>query len=180
MNPRSLGLIASIALLAAGCFAPQYPVLKPFNEEYKLIRRALPAMVVQERDISGYSAEGGEAVLYRESSGAIRLIRTETKADMGKAIEEYYFKDSALIMVFTEVHVFNAPKYLTQKRADETGGEAFDPGQTQVRKNRYYFSGGAMVFWLGPDQKPVSTTSARFREAEEEKLGLAKELLGFF
>jgi hypothetical protein len=71
---------------------------------------------------------------------------------MGKRFAEYYYENEELIFAFYQTHHYNLPFYATQERADEYGGEIFDPDKTVITEDRYYFNKGKMIRYNAPQK----------------------------
>lgn len=173
-------LIAVVILLFAGSLSADESAILAIRKEYRNIRQALPSLNKARIELSGYSTEGGVATAYRDSKKNIRLIRAELYWESGKAFEEFYYQDGALIFVFHENHRYNVPFNVTPEVAKDVGGEAFDAKKTTVTEDRYYFESRRMLRWIDENKKEVDATSKEFRESEREILKFSDEVRAMF
>jgi hypothetical protein len=112
------------------------------------------------KDLSGYSAEGGELVAYFHGPTVMKMVATFF-GETGKAVEEYYFWNGQLIFVFQ-----------TDNRYDKPFGKV-------VRKieNRFYFQAGKMIRWLDENGKEVASDSEGYAPKQADYLKMSKEFV---
>jgi hypothetical protein len=173
-------LLAILAALAVSAVAMADSRIADIRSEYQAVRDALPRLRVEQRELSGYSTEGGVAKAYRDAAGAVRLIRVELHFESGKMFEEFYFKSGMLIFAFRQEHHYNVPFNVTPEVAKEFGTESFDPRKTRISENRYYFHNRKMIRWLGEGGKEVPAGNRQFKEREKETLQFLAEVLAKF
>ncbi len=169
-------LIALSQILAGNRFASEDPIILQIRQEYQSIRAALPELTVRSVYFEGYSAEGGEAKAYRDAAGEIRFIRAEFYGESGKAFEEYYYKNGALIFVFRQTHKYNVPFYVTEEQAQEFNIEAFDPKKTRILEDRHYFHDSKMIRWINDEGETVDIKSELFKDKWKQVREFTKEI----
>ena len=169
-------IIISVIFLIFGSFADNEAIIKEIKHNYSLIKSSLHQMKQKTIELQDMSTEGGEAKVYKDCSGHIRLIASELYGESGKVLEEYYFNNDSLLFVYSETHIYNVPMYVDSSMAKESGGEPFDPKKTKVSKQRFYFSANKMIRWIGPDNKHVSPCP-EYADREKEILEFTKKLV---
>ena len=173
---RSAGRL--IALCLAG--VPLQAQVPQIRQEYQLVRRALPSLRVDSTDLGGFSTEGGVAKAYRDSTGDIRLVEVILYGEMGKQIAEYYYRQQVLFFVYTKDLRYNVPFTFTPDVAREMGSEPFDPKKTKVLENRYYFSEGHLLRWIGEYGRQIDVRSEQARDAASDLISFADTLRAKF
>ncbi len=176
---RALTIIPAVVLLfSISVSLANDSTITQIRKEYQAIRSALPILKMESIALFGYSTEGGEAKVYRDAKGNVRLIQVEFFGESGKTFEEYYYQNGSLIFVFNERHDYNVPFYVTPELAKEIGSdEYFDGKKTKITENRYYFNGGKMIRWLNKEKEKVDTKSEVFRETEKQIMDFSNEML---
>jgi len=176
---RALTIIPALVLLFSNSVSlADDSTITQIRKEYQAIQSALPTLKMESLALYGYSTEGGEAKVYRDAKGNVRLIRVELFEEMGKIFEEYYYQNGSLIFVFYERHDYNVPFYVTPEIAKEIGSdESFDGRKTKITEDRYYFNSGKMIRWLNDEKKKVDTKSKEFRETEKQIMDFSNEML---
>ncbi len=159
-------LIISLILFILWSPSDNEAIIKEIKYQYSAIKSALPQMKKDTIELQDMSSEGGEAIVYKDASGHIRLITTELFGEMGKVIEEYYFNNDSLIFVYSEYHKYNAPMYV----------DSFNPKKTNVSKDRFYFSHDKLIRWIGPKNKQVSQ-GGEYADKEKEILEFCDKLV---
>lgn len=112
------------------------------------------------KNLSGYSAEGGELFAYFHGPTVMKIVATFF-GETGRAVEEYYFWNGQLIFVFQ-----------TDNRYDKPFGKV-------VRKieTRFYFKDGKMIRWLDENGKEVAPDSPEFAPKQADYLKISKEFV---
>ena len=112
------------------------------------------------------STEGGKVTLYFDHN-FLKKIDAIYYSETFKTVYEYYFDDQGLVFIFEQHHDYNAP--ITQYEADD-GIPAFNPNESRIDENRYYFCQGKMIEWLDSDKHPVTPNSKRYIDKQNELL----------
>ncbi|WP_020394877.1 hypothetical protein [Thiolinea disciformis] len=180
MKARIFLTIVLLLLAGSGALAADESVISQIRQEYNTIRKKLPLLNKTKTDLSGYSAEGGNATAYKDSNKNIQLIKVELYGESGKLHKEFYYKNRSLIFTFSQNHRYNVPFYITPELAKDAGGIAFDPQKTKITEDRYYFDKGKMIRWIDENKKEVTITSKAFKESEQNTLKFSNELLAIF
>ena len=174
---RLLKLMGVAVILFSASSAVIGPAIAQIKAEYQAIRKALPTYSEESMDLADESTEGGEAKIYRDKQKDIRLIRTNQYGEMGKTIMEFYYQNGSLIFAYRESHQYNVPFYMIPEKAKEVGSESFDPKETKIVENRYYFINGKMIRWLDEAKKQIDTRTTEFKKAETEILNFSNQLI---
>lgn len=111
------------------------------------------------KELSGFSAEGGQMVAYFHGPSIVKIATTYF-GEMGKATEEYYYWEGKLIFVFRTDHQYDKP--LSGKVVQKT-------------ENRFYFKGDKLIRWLDENSKQVAENND-YQEKQNEYLKNSKEL----
>lgn len=114
-------------------------VIKNIREEYKKINSDTNLIVI-EKDLTGLSTEGGVLFSYYDKTGLRKAVLT-FYGEMGKSIDEYYFKDGKLIFLFKQKFYYNQPIYFE---------DGFKVERTE--ENRYYFCNEKLVRWIDAEK----------------------------
>jgi len=137
----------SSALLVGTCPVSAQSPVADIDRDAAFVQRSLKSLKRDSVDLTGYSAEGGIAVIYRDSLRAIRLIHVHLFGEGGQSLQDFTFRSGALILCQEESQTYNVPFTIDDSAAKELGTEAFDPKKTRVEHNRYYFRDGQMIRW---------------------------------
>lgn len=111
------------------------------------------------KELSGFSAEGGELIAYLRGDNVVKLKATHY-GESGRAFEEFYFHEGELIFVSHLVENYNRPlsgKVVSRER------------------NRFYFQNGVLIRWLGQRNKQQPVDSNDFKEKQDEYLESARK-----
>ena len=110
--------------------------------------------------LEGFSAEGGEARVFVENGGVAKIAVSHL-GEMGRSLEDFYFRNGSLIFVFRRSQGYDRPF-----------------GQVQsTEEDRFYFDRGRMVRWRGANQNVVPRGNVEYPEQEENHLRFAERLL---
>lgn len=101
-------LLSLSALLAEGNGAPSKDSIETIRAHYNTINRNLPRYRKVEKELSGYSAEGGSLAAYYDGN-SIRKISALYYGETGKASEDYYYWDNQLIFVYRKDFQYDKP-----------------------------------------------------------------------
>jgi hypothetical protein len=173
-------LVLLSTLLVGVCPVSAQSPVADIDRDAAFVQRSLKALKRDSVDLTGYSAEGGIAVTYRDSTGAIRLIQVHLFGESGQSLQDLTFRSGALILCQEESQTYNVPFTIDDSAAKELGTEAFDPKKTRVEHNRYYFRDGQMIRWQNSKGVLVPSRGPEFRDAAQKLLSFANELLARF
>jgi hypothetical protein len=177
---RMLLSVLSVVLFLGVAVAAEDVRIVEIRNEYARIKAELPKVKMESVELEDYSAEGGVAKAWRDSSGRFIFLRVELYGESGKAFEEYYYRNGSLIFAFKQTYRYNVPFYVTPEDAKEMGGEPFDDKKTKVLEDRYYFHESRMIRWVNEEKKEGDVKSPEFKEAEKELVEFSAEIKGKF
>ncbi len=160
--------IVVLLLLAAVCtFASSYAVsastsadtIDVIRAQYVSINKNVARYKKVKKELSGYSAEGGEMDAYLDNKSVMKIV-AHFYGEMGRADEDYYFWDGQLIFVFRRESTYDRP----------LSGKIIS-----TKENRFYFNKGHMIRWIGENGRPVSDGKSSFKEKQDEYLANARK-----
>jgi len=132
-------------------------IISDIRKEYKNINSDTNLIVI-EKDLTGMSTEGGTLFSYYDKTELKKSVLS-FYGEMGKRVDEYYFKEGRLIFLFKQEFYYNQPIYIE---------EGF--GIAKTEENRYYFYDNKLVRWVDSDKVMRDVSS-------EESKKLASELI---
>ena len=148
----SIVAIVSLCLSSANAIPAQADPIPEIRSHYATINKLLPKFKKVKKELSGFSAEGGELTAYFDGPAVAKIVATYL-GESGRATEEYYFWNGDLIFVFRKESMYDKP--LSGKIVNS-------------KESRFYFSDDRMVRWIDENGKQVSSTSAEFNEKQNE------------
>ncbi len=171
-------LLATI-LVVASCTPVNRTSTDSVDAKRAAIDGALKGMRTQKVDVFGESTEGGEAIAYKDATGAIRMIRMTHYGETGKNVRELYYEQSDLFLAELAHHRYNMPIYFTEEKIKEMGldgAEVFDPSKTRTESYRYYFERGKVTTIIPPNNKPGSRGPHPDHDEAATMIELSKKL----
>jgi len=122
------------------------------RQHYAQINGSVPRYKRVRKELSGFSAEGGELLAYFHGPSIMKMVATYF-GESGKAAEEYYFWDGKLIFVLRTDFRYDKP--LSGKVARKT-------------ENRFYFSNDKLIKWIDEGAKEVASDTTAYRDKQKE------------
>ena len=133
--------------------------IETIRQHYAAINKNVTLYRRVKKDLSGYSAEGGELIAYFHGPTIMKIAATFF-GETGKSTEEYYYWDGKLIFVFRREARYDKP--LSGKIV-------------ATKDNRFYFKDDKMIRWIDENGKEVAAGSTEFPDKEKEYLKSSKE-----
>src|ERR1043166_7674639 len=138
-------VLASFAAVAGSpTSSPQVnDPIESIRQHYANINQNLSRYRRVKKNLSGYSAEGGELIAYFHGPSVMKMVATFF-GETGRTVEEYYYWNGQLIFVFQ-----------TESRYDKPlSGKV-------VRKieSRFYLKDDKLIRWLDENGKEVASDS---------------------
>ncbi len=133
--------------------------IETIRQHYAQINRNSPNYRKVKKNLSGFSAEGGEMIAYFHGPTVMKISATFF-GETGKATEEYYYWDGKLIFVF---------------RTDSRYSKPLSGKVVSTTEDRFYFSGDKMIRWIEQNGKEVAADSAGYGEKQNEYLKTSKQ-----
>lgn len=156
---RTVSIFALLVLTGLSCLAParaqtEDPI-ESIRKQYSTINSKVPTYRKVKKNLTGFSAEGGELVAWFHGPSIMKLTATFL-GEMGRATEEYYFWNGKLIFVF---------------RQDSNYSKPLSGKVVSKKENRYYFANDKLIRWIDENGKQAEPTAA----TESEYLKNSKE-----
>ena len=133
--------------------------IKTIREQYAKINKDASGYKSVKKELSGFSAEGGELVAYFDGPKVMKIVANHF-GEGGKAVEEYYYWDDRLIFVFRKDSIYDKP--MSGKVA-------------RTAENRFYFSNDRLVRWIDENSKQVEPGGSEYLGKEKDYLQSSKE-----
>lgn len=154
-----LGVLVSSEAKAQGAQGPD--PIQTIRQQYAAINRGAVRYKKVQKELLGFSAEGGVLVAYLSGPSIVKISAT-FYGEIGRATDEFYYSNDKLIFVYRK-HLHYSGQ-LTGKVVRTT-------------ENRYYFKDDKLIRWIGEDGKQVSTTAPEFGQAEARLLASSKQFV---
>jgi hypothetical protein len=155
-------LIVLLGVLACYEAKAQSPdPIQTIRQQYAAINRGAARYKKVQKELLGFSAEGGVLVAYLSGPSIVKISAT-FYGEIGRATDEFYYSNDKLIFVYRK-HLHYSGQ-LTGKVVRTT-------------ENRYYFKDDKLIRWIGEDGKQVSTTAPEFGQGEARVLASSKQLV---
>jgi hypothetical protein len=134
--------------------------IQSIRQHYGQINAGVPRYKRVKKNLTGFSAEGGELVAYFHGPTIMKMVATYF-GETGKASEEYYYWDGKLIFVLRRDHRYNKP--LSGKIVS-------------TKEDRFYFSNDKLIKWIDENSKEVAADKTEYQEEQKEFLENSKLL----
>jgi len=134
--------------------------IQSIRQHYAQINSSAAKYKKVKKELSGFSAEGGELVAYFHGPSVMKMVATYF-GESGKASEEYYFWDGKLIFILSTDFRYDKP--LSGKVARKT-------------QNRFYFGNDKLIRWIDENAKEVASDKPEYAEKQKEYLESSKQL----
>jgi hypothetical protein len=145
---------ASVAGQASANNPQEKESISSIRERYAAVNKNLSKYRVVKKELSGFSTEGGELVVYFDGASVVKIAATHL-GETGRSLEEFYYRDGELVFVFYRRETYDAPMSgKVSKRADE----------------RFYFADGRLIRWLDNRGRAVAPGRGEYREAQARYL----------
>jgi len=128
----------------------QYERINNRQRKYRQIRK----------ELSGFSAEGGQLTAYFDGQAIAKIVATYF-GEGGKTTEEFYYSAGKLVFVFRRESRYDRPL----------------SGKVVARKeSRFYFQDDRLIKWIDEDGNSVPPTTNEFSDQEKEYLSTSSTL----
>jgi hypothetical protein len=129
------------------------------RQHYAQINRSAAKYKKVKKDVSGFSAEGGQLVAYFDGPNIMKIAATFF-GETGKTAEAYYYRDGKLIFVLRTDYRYNRP--LSGKVVRTT-------------LDRFYFSNDRLIRWIDESGKQVASDTSEYQEKQKDYLDSSKQ-----
>jgi hypothetical protein len=135
--------------------------IETIRKQYAAINRGARRYKKVKKELSGFSLEGGELIAYFHGSAIVK-IAAKHFGEIGKASEEYYYRNGKLIFVLSKDSRYDMPM----------SGKV-----VSTQENRFYFQNDRMLRWVNEDGKQVAPTTDEFKQKQDEYLESSSKFL---
>src|SRR3954470_13951538 len=132
--------------------------IETIRQHYAQINRNAPNYRKVKKNLSGFSAEGGEMIAYFHGPTVTKIAATY-RGESGKSTEEFYYWDGKLIFVFRTESRYSKP----------LSGKV-----VATSESRFYFANDQLIRWIDESGKQVAAGSASWEEKQKEYLKTSK------
>lgn len=136
---------------AANSSAQTTDAIQSIRQQYAVINKRVARYKKVRKELSGFSAEGGQLTAYFDGPAIVKIAATYY-GETGRAEEEYYYQDGKLIFVY---------------RKDSTYSRPMSGKVIRKSENRFYFRNDQLIKWLDENGKEVSTGPESKKEQDE-------------
>lgn len=154
-------IFGAVASGQAGAQDPDAASLQTIRRQYAAINRNVAKYQKVKKQLTGFSAEGGQLIAYLSGASIVKISAT-FYGEMGRATDEFYYLNDKLIFVFRKQSDYRPP--LSGKIVRTT-------------ENRYYFRDEKLIRWIGEDGKQVSATAPEFTQTKSRLLASSKQFV---
>ncbi|HEV7395082.1 MAG TPA: hypothetical protein VGN86_01120 [Pyrinomonadaceae bacterium] len=157
-GPEASGQRLNISTLVP---AQQPNSIELIRQRYSDINKKVGRYRKVKKELSGFSAEGGELVAFFQGNGVMKLIATYY-GETGRTIEEFYYWEGALIFAFRKQLTYDRP----------LSGKV-----VRTEAQRFYFENNKLIRWVNQEKKEVSSSDGDFVTNETDYLNTSQTLL---
>jgi hypothetical protein len=133
--------------------------IQKIRQHYATINRSTAKYRKVKKELSGFSAEGGQMIAYFDGQNLMK-IDAKFFGESGRAAEEYYFWDGKIIFVLRTDYAYSKP---------------FSGKVVRTEVSRFYFDNDKLIRWLDPAGKQVASTTSEFAEKQKDYLDSSKQ-----
>lgn len=134
--------------------------IQSIRQHYGQINGGVPRYKRVKKNLTGFSAEGGELIAYFHGPTIMKMVATYY-GETGRASEEYYYWDGKLIFVLSRDLRYSKP--LSGKIVS-------------TKEERFYFSNDKLIRWIDENSKQAAADAPEYQEKQKELLDSSKEL----
>lgn len=140
---------------------PQADAIESIRQHYATINQNVARYRRVKKNLSGFSAEGGELNAFFHGPTVMKMVATFF-GETGRTVEEYYFWNGQLIFVLQTENRYDKP--LSGKLIKKI-------------ENRFYFKDDKLIRWLDENGKEVAPDSADYAPKQTDYLKMAKQFV---
>jgi len=160
-SPHSSLVCAANPITQAKRQADSSDPIPAIRQRFTAINRNLKRYKLIKKSLSGFSAEGGELVAYRDGQAIVKIV-ANYYGETGRTVEEYYYADGKLIFAFRKESTYDRP--LSGKIVS-------------TKENRFYFQDLKLIKWINEDGKEVPSTDSEFSSQQKDYLDTSQLFL---
>ncbi len=130
------------------------------RKEYNNINNNINNFSKKTKELSGFSTEGGELDIFTSKSD-VRKITANHYGEMGKRVEEYYYKDGKPFFIYSKTYHYEKPY-----------GDIIE-----TEENKFYLSDNKLIKWIDSNNETVNPENTEFSKAQKEILSDSETFL---
>jgi hypothetical protein len=142
-NPQT---VASVQLIRK-----QYAAINKRARKYRRVNK----------ELSGFSLEGGKLVAYFDGPAIVKIVATYY-GESGRSLEEYYYANEKLIFVFRKEFRYDTPM----------SGKV-----VHTYESRFYFANDRLIEWLNSQGRPAPNGIADYQQKQAEYLETSRKFV---
>ena len=123
------------------------------RNEYSNINNNINNFSKKTKELTGFSTEGGKLDIFTRG-GDIRKLTANHYGEMGKRVEEYYYKDGKPFFIYSKTFHYDKPF-----------GEIIE-----TEENKFYLSDNKLIKWIDSNNETVNPETTEFSKAQNEIL----------
>lgn len=139
---------------------PADPV-RTIRQRFTTINQEIRRYRKVKKELSGFSAEGGELVAYLDGRAIVKIVATYY-GETGRTLEEYYYWNGGLIFVLRKELTYDKP----------LSGKV-----VRTREDRFYFENRRLIKWIDQEAKQISSADPEFSKQQQEYLDSSEQFL---
>jgi len=140
---------------------PQPDQIQSIRKEYAAINKRAGKYRRVNKELSGFSLEGGKLVAYFDGSAIVKILATYY-GESGRSLEEYYYANERLIFVFRKEFRYDTPM----------SGKV-----VHTYENRFYFADERLIEWLDSQGRPAPNGIADYQQKQDEFLETSRKFV---
>jgi hypothetical protein len=143
-------LVFSMGWVAASR-AQTADAVQSIRKQYAAINKRVARSKKVRKELSGFSAEGGQLIAYFDGPAIVKIAATYY-GETGRTEEEYFYQDAKLIFVYRKESTYSRPM----------SGKVI-----RTKENRFYFQNDQLIKWLDENGKEVSSGPESKKEQDD-------------
>jgi hypothetical protein len=136
-------------------------LVQSIRKQYTAINQRARRFRKVQKELSGFSLEGGKLVAYFDGAAIVKLVATHY-GESGRTLDEYYYANEKLIFVFHRESHYDRP--LSGRIA-----------HTYV--NRFYFANHKLIEWSNTQGRPMPNGIDDYQREQEKYLETSRKFL---
>lgn len=137
---------------------PEDPIAS-IRQHYTEINRGAARYMKVKKELSGFSAEGGQLVAYLAGPNIMKMAAI-FYGETGRTSEDYYYWENKLIFVLRTTYRYSKP----------LSGKV-----VKTEMNRFYFRDDKLIRWIEENGKQVASDTGEYRDQQKDYLDNSKQ-----
>ena len=135
--------------------------IQSIRKQYAAINKRASKHRRVNKELSGFSLEGGKLVAYFDGPAIVKIVATYY-GESGRSLEEYYYANEKLILVFRKEFRYDKPM----------SGKV-----VHTYENRFYFADDRLIEWLNSQGRPAPNGIADYQQKQDEYLETSRKFV---